>query len=66
MERRIAEQIEQIKRLEQSGKDTAQAKNRLTLLRHALDEMRIQVGQLSPTAMDQKRSGRKDTAPRKK
>lgn len=66
MERRIEEQTERIKRLEQSGKDTAQAQSRLVLLRHALDEMRIQVGQLSLTAMDRKRSERKGKLVRKK
>lgn len=66
MERRIEEQIERISRLEQAGKDTAQAQGRLVLLRHALEQVRSQVGQLSPNAMDRKRAGRKDKPVRRK
>jgi uncharacterized membrane protein YccC len=48
MELRIEQQTHSIERLRQSGEDTSAAVQRLKLLRHALDEMRIQLGQLSP------------------
>ena len=49
MESRIEQQVAAIERLKQSGQDTAPAVHRLELLRRALEEMRIQLGQLSPT-----------------
>ena len=48
MESRIEQQVAAIERLKQSGQDTAPAVHRLELLRRALEEMRIQLGQLSP------------------
>jgi hypothetical protein len=57
MEARIEQQIVSIDRLQQSGQDTSDAERRLGLLRHALEEMRIQLGQLSPTERDAKRAG---------
>jgi hypothetical protein len=55
MELRIEQQALSIERLQQFGEDTSAASQRLKLLRHALDEMRIQLGQLSPTNLDEKR-----------
>jgi hypothetical protein len=55
MELRIEQQVEAIERLKQSGEDTSDADRRLALLQHALNEMRIQLGQLSPTERDGKR-----------
>lgn len=57
MELRIRHQLESIEQLEQCGKDTAVAAQRLTLLRRALDEMRIQLAHLSPTDRDRLRPG---------
>lgn len=57
MELRIQQQIEAIERQKQAGEDTSDAVRRLGLLRRALDEMRIQLGQLSPTERDNKRPG---------
>jgi hypothetical protein len=57
MEARIEQQIASIARLQQLGQDTSDAERRLELLRHALEEMRIQLGQLSPTERDAKRTG---------
>jgi hypothetical protein len=56
MESRIEQQTALIERLQQSGQDTSDAERRLGLLRHALEEMRIQLGQLSPTELDAKRA----------
>ena len=61
MELRIEQQVELIERLKQSGQDTSEAVRRLSLLQHALDEMRIQLGQLSPTARDKKRDTTRST-----
>ena len=55
MEARIEQQIELIERLKQSGQDTTEAVRRLSLLQHAINEMRIQLGQLSPTERDTKK-----------
>jgi hypothetical protein len=55
MELRIEQQSLSIERLRQFRQDTSEAIQRLKLLRYALDEMRIQLGQLSPTALDEKR-----------
>ena len=57
MELRIEQQVESIERLKQSSEDVSEAVRRLFLLQRALDEMRIQLGQLSPTEMDNKRPG---------
>ena len=62
MERRIAQQVEAIERLKQSGEDTSEAVRRLSLLQHALGEMRIQLGQLSPTERDSKKPDTKASA----
>ena len=56
MEARIEQQIVSIERLQQLGQDTSDAERRLELLRHALEEMRIQLGQLSPTERDARRA----------
>jgi hypothetical protein len=55
MELRIEQQTHSIERLQQFGEDASAALQRLKLLRRALDEMRIQLGQLSPTNLDQRR-----------
>ena len=55
MELRIEQQTLSIESLRQVGEDTSAAIRRLNLLRYALDEMRIQLGQLSPTNLDEKR-----------
>jgi hypothetical protein len=56
MELRIERQLEMIERQKQAGEDTTEAVGRLKLLQRALDEMRIQLGQLSPTERDKMRS----------
>ena len=63
MELRIEQQVESIERLKQSGQDTAEAARRLALLQHALGEMRVQLGQLSPTERDSKRPDTTRSAP---
>ena len=63
MELRIQQQIESIERLKQSGQDVSEAVQRLSLLQHALNEMRIQLGQLSPTERDNKGPGRTRSTP---
>lgn len=63
MELRIEQQIETIERLKQAGQDTADADRRLALLQHALNEMRIQLGQLSPNERDGKRPDKTRSAP---
>lgn len=55
MELRIEQQSLSIERLRQFGQDTSDGVRRLKLLRHALDEMRIQLSQLSPTDLDERR-----------
>jgi hypothetical protein len=55
MESRIEQQVALIERLKQSGQDTTEAVRRLSLLQHAMGEMRIQLGQLSPTAPGSKK-----------
>ena len=56
METRIAEQSAEVERLKLFGQDTSEAVSRLKLLRHALDEMRIQLGHLTLSEMDARRS----------
>lgn len=63
MERRIEQQIEKIEHLKQSGEDTSEAVRRLSLLQHALNEMRIQLGQLSPTKRDNNRPDKTRSTP---
>jgi len=63
MESRIRGQLSQIEKLRQEGSDLAQAKQRLNLLQHALQEMRTQLGSLSPTLMDDKRDQSQAHAP---
>jgi hypothetical protein len=55
MEQRIRDQTNQIEKLRQEGSDLTQAKQRLNLLQRALQEMRAQLGSLSPTPLDSKR-----------
>lgn len=49
MEARIAQQTALIVELRQSGQDTLEAARRLALLHHALEEMRLLIGDLAPT-----------------
>ena len=56
METRIEQQIVTIEELRRSGQDTSAAINRLNLLRRALEEIRLQLGSLSLTELDAKRS----------
>ena len=49
MEVRIAQQTAHIVELRQSGLDTLEAARRLALLHHALEEMRLLIGNLVPT-----------------
>lgn len=55
MESRIEQQAALIERARLLGQDTSDADRRLTLLCHALDEMRIQLGLLRSTELDAKR-----------
>lgn len=55
MESRIEQQAALIERARLLGQDASDAERRLKLLCRALDEMRIQLGQLCPTEMDAKR-----------
>ena len=69
MESRIEQQTAAIERLKRSAQDTSEAVRRLKLLERALEEIRIQLGQLSPTALDGRRSrlnGRNGAPARKK
>ena len=50
MQARIDQQTALIVELRQAGQDTLEAARRLVLLHHALAEMRLQLGQLAPTA----------------
>ena len=49
MQARIARQTALIVELRQSGQDTLEAARRLALLHHALEEMRLLIGNLVPT-----------------
>jgi hypothetical protein len=49
MERRIAQQEAAIQLLKESGQDISKSVSRLQLLHSALEEMRIQLAQLTPT-----------------
>jgi len=49
IEARIAQQTALIVELRQTGQDTLEAARRLVLLHHALEEMRILIGELVPT-----------------
>jgi hypothetical protein len=49
MEQRISRQSTLVAELRRSGEDTDEAANRLALLRHALEEMRLQLHGLLPT-----------------
>ena len=49
MRTRIARQTTLIAELRQSGQDTLEATRRLALLQHALEEMRILMGDMVPT-----------------
>jgi len=50
MEDRVRQQEVAIRFLKNAGRDTTDADARLKLLRFALEEMRIQLAQLAPTA----------------
>jgi hypothetical protein len=56
MEGRIEEQVNKVEKLRQRGADSTEAMKRLNLLQRALQEMRAQLGSLSPTPQDGKRS----------
>jgi hypothetical protein len=56
METRIEKQRALIQQLEAEGADPAEQIRRLDLLVRTLEEMRIQLGCLSPTELDEKRS----------
>ena len=58
MESRIEKQSAEIARLKQQGEDTAEATKRLAILQRVLEEVRQQLGQLSPTEADAKRARR--------
>ena len=49
MQARVAQQTALIVELRQAGQDTLEATRRLALLHHALEEMRILMGDLVPT-----------------
>jgi hypothetical protein len=49
MQARIAQQTALIVQLRQAGQDTLEATRRLALLHHALQEMRLLLGDLVPT-----------------
>jgi hypothetical protein len=49
MRARIAQQTALIVELRQAGEDTLEATRRLALLHHALEEMRLLMGELVPT-----------------
>lgn len=55
MESRIEQQAASIERAKLLGQETLDAERRLELLCRALDEMRVQLGSLSPTDLDAKR-----------
>jgi hypothetical protein len=48
MQARIAQQTAIIVELRQAGQDTLEAARRLALLHHALEEMRILLGDIAP------------------
>ena len=52
---RIDKQAKEIEQLREAGQDTTAAVRKLSLMKHAMGEMRLQLGQLSPTAGDRKR-----------
>lgn len=53
---RIEKQIAEVERLKALGLDATDGERRLALLRRALEEVRIQLGHLSPTEMDARRA----------
>jgi hypothetical protein len=55
MAARIDKQAKEIQQLQVAGQDTTAALQKLLLMKHALDEMRLQLGPLSPTTGDRKR-----------
>ena len=55
MAARIDKQAKEIEQLRVAGEDTKAAVRKLALMKHAMDEMRLQLGQLSPTTSDRKR-----------
>ena len=56
MEARIEKQTAEVERLKGLGLDAIDGERRLALLRRALDEIRIQLGHLSPTDLDARRA----------
>jgi hypothetical protein len=57
MAARIDKQAKEIQQLGTAGQDITAATQRLSLMQRAMDEMRLQLGQLSPTIRDTKRPG---------
>ena len=55
MAARIEKQDKEIEQLRVAGLDTTTALRKLSLMKHAMEEMRLQLGQLSPTTGDRKR-----------
>jgi hypothetical protein len=55
MESRIETQTAEVERLKGLGLDVTDGERRLALLRRALQEVRIQLGHLSPTDLDARR-----------
>jgi hypothetical protein len=69
MENRVAQQTKLVEKLRKSGEDTTAAIQRLDLLKSALTEMRLQLGQLARTKADAKRKAaapKQSPAPKKK
>ena len=56
LEDRIKQQAAMIEQLRLSGREASAAFVHLSLLQHALEEMRVQLGTLSPTELDAKRA----------
>jgi hypothetical protein len=56
IEARIEQQIVENERLKSLGQDATAGERRLFLLHRALEEMRVQLGSLSPTDLDSRRA----------
>lgn len=55
MEDRVKEQAAKMEKLRLAGRDTSAAFVRLSWLQHAMEEMSVQLGCISPTALEAKR-----------
>ncbi len=58
MAKRIDKQAAEIEQLRVTGQDTKAATQKLSLMKRAMDELRLQLGPLSPTVSDTKRPSR--------